>query len=157
MGFFQNTRKPDGLGGKLMVKMMNSGHSALARWGFSHVRVQDGAAIQAGRCTVVQGDVSRMPSPAGKFDFVSAFETIYFWPGLEPCFAEVHRVLKPGGTFLICNELDGTDDYWTKVVEGMRVYTAEQICAALKQAGFSEPECHEEGKKHWLCILARKN
>ena len=30
MGFFQNTCKPDGLGGKLMVKMMNSGHGPLA-------------------------------------------------------------------------------------------------------------------------------
>ena len=26
MGFFQNTCKPKGLGGKIMVKMMNSGH-----------------------------------------------------------------------------------------------------------------------------------
>ena len=201
MGFFQNTRKPDGLGGKLMVKMMNSGHSALAQWGFSHAAVQDGAeildagcggganvaawlekcphsfvigldysevsvaetkrvnaaAIQAGWCTVVQGDVSQMPFPDSRFDFVSAFETIYFWPGLEACFAEVRRVLKPGGTFLICNELDGTDDHWTKVVEGMRVYTTEQICAALEPAGFSVVACHTEGKKHWICILARKN
>ena len=31
--FFENTRKPVGLGGKLMVAMMNVGHSAVARWG----------------------------------------------------------------------------------------------------------------------------
>lgn len=38
--FFQNTRKPEGLGGKLMVQMMNKGHAALAQWGFSHVNMK---------------------------------------------------------------------------------------------------------------------
>ena len=33
MSFFENTRKPVGLGGKLMVVMMNLGHSPVARWG----------------------------------------------------------------------------------------------------------------------------
>ena len=31
MSFFENTRKPQGFGGKLMTKMMNSGHSRLDR------------------------------------------------------------------------------------------------------------------------------
>ena len=34
MSFFDNTRKPRGLGGKIMVSMMNMGHSFLASWGF---------------------------------------------------------------------------------------------------------------------------
>ena len=33
MSFFENTRKPVGFGGKIMVAMMNLGHSAVARWG----------------------------------------------------------------------------------------------------------------------------
>ena len=33
MPFFENTRKPEGFGGKLMVAMMNLGHSPVARWG----------------------------------------------------------------------------------------------------------------------------
>ena len=33
MSFFENTRKPMGLGGKIMVAMMNLGHSPVARWG----------------------------------------------------------------------------------------------------------------------------
>ena len=33
MSFFENTRKPVGFGGKIMVAMMNVGHSAVARWG----------------------------------------------------------------------------------------------------------------------------
>ena len=33
MSFFENTRKPAGFGGKIMVAMMNLGHSPVARWG----------------------------------------------------------------------------------------------------------------------------
>ena len=33
MSFFENTRKPVGLDGKIMVAMMNFGHSAMAAWG----------------------------------------------------------------------------------------------------------------------------
>ena len=33
MSFFENTRKPVGLGGKIMVAMMNFRHSAMAEWG----------------------------------------------------------------------------------------------------------------------------
>ncbi|MDO5594145.1 MAG: SAM-dependent methyltransferase, partial [Eubacteriales bacterium] len=40
MGFYQNTCKPEGLGGKLMTQLMNGGHHAkLAEWGFSFLTV----------------------------------------------------------------------------------------------------------------------
>ena len=35
MPFFDNTRKPTGFGGKVMVAAMNLGHRALADWGLS--------------------------------------------------------------------------------------------------------------------------
>ena len=38
MSFFENTRKPVGLGGKIMVAMMNFGHSAMAEWGLSFLQ-----------------------------------------------------------------------------------------------------------------------
>ena len=39
MSFFQNTCKPEGIGGKIMVNMMNAGHSSMAEWGFTHIAV----------------------------------------------------------------------------------------------------------------------
>ena len=59
------------------------------------------------------------------FDAVTAFETIYFWPDLPQCFREVYRVLKPSGTFLICNESNGDtdkDEKWTEIIGGMIIY-----------------------------------
>ena len=65
------------------------------------------AAIAVGRCTVLQGSVANMIFAGDWFDAVTAFETVYFWPDLPQCFREVYRVLKPGGTLLICNESNG--------------------------------------------------
>ena len=115
--------------------------------------------IASGRCTVMQGDVSDLKLPAGKYDLATAFETVYFWPGLEKCFAEAAKVLKPGGVFLICNESDGTDPTGTKfesIIEGMKSYTAQEIEAALKAAGFSRVETHHHPAKPWVAVLARK-
>lgn len=39
MSFFQNTCKPKGIGGKIMVNMMNTGHSSMAEWGFKHIEI----------------------------------------------------------------------------------------------------------------------
>lgn len=41
MTFFENTRKPDGIGGKIMVSVMNMGHKALADWGFQFLEIPD--------------------------------------------------------------------------------------------------------------------
>ena len=45
MSFFENTRKPVGLGGKLMVAMMNLGHSPVARWGPRFLRLTPNAKV----------------------------------------------------------------------------------------------------------------
>ena len=117
------------------------------------------AMIEAGRCKVLQGDVSALPFRDGTFDLATAFETVYFWPGLEKCFAQVASVLKPGGYFLICNESDGLDatgKKFEKIIEGMKCYTAEELEAALRNAGFSDVRWDRHGKKPWICVLARK-
>ena len=45
MRFFENTRKPQGFGGRIMVKMMNSGHSKLAKWGFTKIYAKSNAKV----------------------------------------------------------------------------------------------------------------
>ena len=46
MSFFENTRKPVGFGGKIMVAMMNLGHSPVARWGDVYKRQELSLAYQ---------------------------------------------------------------------------------------------------------------
>ena len=45
MSFFENTRKPVGLGGKIMVAMMNLGHSPVARWGLHFLELAPDAKV----------------------------------------------------------------------------------------------------------------
>ena len=45
MSFFENTRKPEGLGGKLMLAMMNVGHHALADWGLQFAEIAKNARV----------------------------------------------------------------------------------------------------------------
>ena len=117
------------------------------------------AMIVAGRCKVLQGDVSDLQLPAGTFDLATAFETVYFWPGIGKCFSQVAKVLKPGGYFMICNESDGTDPTslkFEKIIDGMKNYTAEEIEAALRTAGFSEVTSDHHPSKPWITVLAKK-
>lgn len=116
-------------------------------------------AVDAGRCRVLEGDVSALDLPAESFDLATAFETIYFWPGLEKCFGEVYRILRPGGTFMIVNESDGTDATslrFEKIIDGMTNYTPEKIRQALEAAGFASVEVDHDPKKPWITVTARK-
>jgi len=202
--FVNQTRKPEGTLGKMMVNGMNSGHAKLADWGMSHLprlepskilelgcgggrnagelakrypsanvtaidysevsvaksKEYNKELIASGKMTVKQGDVSDLRLPVDTYDIATAFETIYFWPGLEKCFAEVYKVLKTGGVFMIVNESDGTDDTslkYEKIIDGMKCYTIEQIGSALKAAGFSEVTSDHFDGKPWIAVVAVKN
>ena len=201
MSFLENTRSPAGLGGKLMVRMMNVGHRALARGGLrflplsAHPKSLDcgcggGAnirtllkkcpqgivkgvdisdvsvttarrvnrsAIADGHCAVWQESVDELIFAADWFDAVTAFETVYFWPDLPKSFREIRRVLRPGGTLLICNECSGDapgDEAWTKKIAGMRIYPAAELQRLLEQAGFRRIQIHKTSR--WLCLTAQK-
>ena len=101
-------------------------------------------------------DMFCLPYADKSFDAVTAFETVYFWPDLPQCFREVYRVLKPGGTLLICNESNGDtdkDEKWTEIIGGMTIYKDAELKTYLEQAGFHDVQIHK--KKSWLCITAR--
>ena len=202
MSFLENTRRPTGLGGKLMVAMMNLGHRALSEWGlrflklapdaaaldcgcggganlkrllrrcprgcvsgidYSEVSVEKSRALnrratEDGRCEVLQASVAKLPFEDARFDAVTAFETVYFWPGLQESFREVRRVLKPGGAFLICSECGGDakrDERWTEKIDGMTIYTAAQLKAELERAGFRGVQMHRN-RRGWLCAVGKK-
>ena len=42
MSIFQNTCKPEGFLGRLMLSSMNIGHRSLHSWGFSQLELKDG-------------------------------------------------------------------------------------------------------------------
>lgn len=202
MSFLQNTCKPEGLGGRIMVEIMNAGHAPVSKWGMGHISVPKNAAVldvgcggganlrrllamcpegqvkgidyspvsvqksaalneravREGRCRVIAGSVMELPFDADSFDCVTAFETVYFWPDMRQAFLQIHRVLKSGGVFMICNEVNGHDpknQRWTDIIEGMRLYDAGQLEELLRDTGFDAIQT-DENRRGWLCITAQK-
>ncbi len=207
MGLFRKyvnqTRKPEGFLGEMMVNGMNGGHAKMADWGMSFIprinpsdivdlgcgggrnagallkkyqgavvtaldysevsvdkaRIYNKDAVSKGKMFVVRGDVSDLKIPAEKYDLATAFETIYFWPGLEKCFSEVSKVLKPGGLFLVVNESDGTDETslkFEKLIDGMKCHTPEAIRTAMETAGFKDIRIEHHEKKPWIAVYGIK-
>ena len=63
MSFFENTRKPEGFGGEIMVAMMNFGHRALARWGMKFLTLPaDGKVLDCGGGANIQKLLKKMPA-----------------------------------------------------------------------------------------------
>ncbi|CAF1477309.1 unnamed protein product [Adineta steineri] len=51
-------------------------------------------------CEFILGDFMKLPFEDNSFDYVYAIESVCHAPDKSKCFAEVFRVLKPGGLFL---------------------------------------------------------
>lgn len=108
---------------------------------------------------VRQGNASALDFDEGIFDLATAFETVYFWPGITHCFSEAARVLRPGGLFMIVNESDGLDagsKKFEEMIDGMKIYTAGELESALRDAGFSKVKTIHHEKKPWITVLAVK-
>ena len=201
--FMNQTRKPEGFLGSLMLRGMNYGHVPVSTWGLSQLTlstpkkvvdlgcgggrnvaellkkypqaVVDGvdysplsvekaiiynaASIARNKSTISTGDVSDLKLAPESYDLVTAFETIYFWPGLEKCFTNVYGILKNHGCFLIVCECDGTDntgERYEKIIEGMKVFKEDTIESALKAAGFKDIKTIHHEKNPWIAVLAQK-
>ena len=107
--------------------------------------------IDNGQVEIQEGNVKDLPFEDDTFDIVTAFETVYFWPDIEKCFGEVKRVLKPGGTFLIGMESNGSDNFimkfWKHFID-MELYTDEEIKLFLQNNEYSEITAYiRDGKK----------
>ncbi len=195
----QNTRKPRGFWGKVLLLGMNTGHKPLSDWAMPYLplredtRVLDmgcggGAnlavllrrcpkgradgldysaesvaasrrknAVKLGRrCTVTQGDIGAIPFPDNTYDAVTAFETVYFWPDIPRAFSEIQRILKPGGKFLLACEMgDPSNTVWSERIDGLTIYSGEDLKAGLEAVGFTNIKL-EKTKKVWFCIVAEK-
>ena len=155
-----------GCGGGLnvakLIKMFPNAN--VTGFDYSSVSVKESKKVNAreisnGVCNIVQGDVSNAPFENETFDLITAFETIYFWPGPLTSFKEVYRTLKPGGTFLIVNEFDGISERekkYEKMIDGLKLFSNQELMNYLKQVGFTGVLLFHEMQRHWVCVIAKK-
>ncbi|AMK15690.1 class I SAM-dependent methyltransferase [Methanobrevibacter olleyae] len=126
------------------------------------------AAIDDGRCEIIQGSVSDLPFDDNSFDIVTCFETVYFWPDFLNDSKEVRRVLKDDGIMFICNEAipNEDDEGQNELIDllDMDIYSEDEFDEYLREAGFSDIICFSKDGSDsltkevtgWLCVIARK-
>jgi len=111
----------------------------------------------AGGVDVVQGDATALPFPEGRFSTVLCFTMLHHIPTAaqqDQAFAEVARVLRPGGTFA------GTDSIGTgwlfqviHVRETLNLIDPDSMPGRLQAAGLSVDEVKRGGRSfRWRAV-----
>jgi ubiquinone/menaquinone biosynthesis C-methylase UbiE len=118
-------------------------------------------AIDKKQCEIKQGSVSNIPYNESAFNIVTAFETVYFWPDIGNDTKEVLRVLKPGGTFFICNlagKLDNeksSNEYFGEMLD-FKMYSQKDFNDILTGSGFVDVKINLSKDKKLICVTAKK-
>ena len=110
-------------------------------------------------CCVVPGP---LPFAAESFDVVFSKDSIVQIPDKAALFAEVHRVLRPGGRFIASDWLRGeTGPYSAEMLEFFRLEgiaynmaSLAESAAALREAGFIAVEVRD--RNAWYVDLAQR-
>jgi arsenite methyltransferase len=101
-----------------------------------HANANFAGAVSAGRAEFRQGSVEALPFGAATFTKVCTVNTVYFWISLGVGFAELHRVLSPGGRLVVGflpKEWMDRGGYPTDIFTSR---SPEEVVAALNEAGF---------------------
>ena len=98
----------------------------------------DGAEVAATRgLSVLRGDATALPVDDDSLDLVVAFDVLEHIPDHDTAVREVHRVLRPGGRFLIAVPADPR--LWSEhdvAVDHVRRYTRTTLRDVLERGGF---------------------
>jgi ubiquinone/menaquinone biosynthesis C-methylase UbiE len=94
--------------------------------------------IEAGRVSLAHGDSERLPFPSDSFTKVLTVHTLYFWSVPQTHLREIHRVLRPGGRFVLAFRTPDDPASRNFPATVYRFYPADQVAHLLRGAGFVE-------------------
>jgi len=118
--------------------------------------------IKQGIVEIMYGSVSALPFPDNMFDFVTAFESYYFWPDLVNDLIEIKRVLKPG-SFLLLVHAAYKDDKFEKRnnklanLLDIKIHTPDEYKDFLSEAGYKIEKINTLPEKNWISVVAQKS
>ena len=95
-------------------------------------------AVSAGRAIFREGNVEELPFEVSSFGKVCTVNTVYFWSSLDAGFAEIHRVLSPGGRVVVGFLPKERMDRMGMPTDIFTSRAPADVVAALTKAGFSD-------------------
>jgi SAM-dependent methyltransferase len=110
------------------------------------------------RLEVVQGDATRMPFGAGVFTAVVCFTMLHHLPSAaaqDRLFAEVARVLRPGGLFVARDSRGGWRFRLIHLLDNCTPVSADGLGQRLQRAGLDA--CKIEASPYHIAFLARSS
>jgi ubiquinone/menaquinone biosynthesis C-methylase UbiE len=135
--------------GRTAAVLVRAGHRVLgvdpSATMVSQATARNRAACRDGRAVLHHGDGITIPFPDDSADAAITAHTVYFMPDPAATFADIARVLRPGGTLVIaCRTSDDDTPAWIDP-HIYRIRSADEITAMLRAAGFDRV-VHEPGE-----------
>jgi SAM-dependent methyltransferase len=147
--------------GRTAANLVRGGHTVIgvdvSETMVSQARSRNRAGINAGTADLRHSDGVALPFDDASADVAFTVHTIYFMPDPVQTLAEVARVLRPGGRFVIaCRVGDEPLKPWMDPAV-YRIPTIAEIKAMLIAAGFSSIEDHAgDDAVHWFVADLRR-
>jgi ubiquinone/menaquinone biosynthesis C-methylase UbiE len=95
-------------------------------------------AVGEGRAEFHEGAVESLPFANGRFNKAISVNTIYFWKSLAAGFAELHRVLSPGGRIVIGFVPKEVMDKMNMPKDIFTSRAPDEVTVAMVNSGFSD-------------------
>jgi arsenite methyltransferase len=113
--------------------------------------------VSAGRADFREGNVEALPFEASSFGKVCTVNTVYFWSSLDAGFAEIHRVLLPGGRVVVGFLPKERMDRMGMPADIFTSRAPDDVVAALRKAGFSDVRIERpEPTTPWNVLVATR-
>ena len=151
-----------GVGIQLLAERTTEGHVAgvdISDTMLEMASARNAGSIAQGRVELVKGDGKTIPYSDGHFDKVCTINTIYVVSEPSQLFAELYRVLKPGGLAAVTFPVR---EHFMKFrptrTPGFHMHEVEDLQSALEHAGFTDVriERNDSVKFGSNCLLGTK-
>lgn len=119
---------------------------------------RNAAGARSGTVDARQGEVSKLPFGDAEFDKICAVNTHQFWPSPRHDLAEINRVMKPDGVFVLGIEVEHPDQKDNATRGAYDEARLDTLYQDLYAAGFipDTTVVDQIGKVRANCIIVRK-
>jgi len=114
-------------------------------------------AVAAGKAVFQEGNIEALPFEPASFGKVCTINTIYFWSSLDAGFAEIYRVLAPGGRAIVGFLPKEWMDRGNFPPDIFTSRAMDDVLTAVSNAGFRDVRAERPGAgTRWVVVVAMK-